>query len=235
MPKSDADNLPVTQRGRATRDRIVSAAAEVLLAEGLTGFSIDKVRQTASVSGSQLSHYFTDKDALIHAVITRQTEVLLDFYRQPALRDLDTFDDYEQWVELTMQFSRRKLRSQPMPTYGALVGQLSKHDEHTRELLAKGYQQWSTIFRRGLTRMKRNGLLVDSANPAALANVLMSAHEGATLLTSAYCTTWPDRDALTFALTYLRQFAAHPRDRRSESAPSAVAAKRRPARTGAGR
>jgi AcrR family transcriptional regulator len=233
MPESHGENLPVTQRGRATRDRIVGAAAEVLMTEGLTGFSVDQVRQIASVSGSQLSHYFADKDALIHAVIARQIEVLLDFHRQPALRDLDTFDDYEQWVELTMQFSRRKLRTQPVPTFGALAGQLSKHDQNTRELLAKGYQQWSAIFRRGLTRMKRNGLLVDSANPATLANVLMSAHEGATLLSSTYSATWPDRDALTFALTYLRQFAAHREDQLSY--PTASTTTGGGARAGAGR
>jgi AcrR family transcriptional regulator len=233
MPESHAENLPVTQRGRATRDRIVGAAAEVLMTEGLTGFSVDQVRQIASVSGSQLSHYFADKDALIHAVIARQIEILLDFHRQPALRDLDTFDDYEQWAELTMQFSRRKLRAQPVPTFGVLAGQLSKHDQHTRELLATGYQRWSAIFRRGLTRMKRNGLLVDAANPAALANVLISAHEGATLLASAYGATWPDRDALTFALAYLRQFAAHREDQLSDPKPSTTNGGR--ARAGAGR
>src|ERR1700721_2412578 len=200
MPDSHAENLPVTQRGRATRDRIVGAAAEVLMTEGLTGFSIDQGRQIASVSGSQLSHYFADKDALIHAVIARQIEILLDFHRQPALGELDTFYHHD-----------------PGRALGAVAGQLSKHDQHTRELLAKGYQQWSAIFRRGLTRMKRNGLLVDAANPAALANVLMSAPEGATLLSSTYGATWPDRDALMFALTYLRQFAAHRGDHLRDS------------------
>src|ERR1700730_18768150 len=103
MPESHGENLPVTQRGRATRDRIVGAAAEVLMTGGLTGFSVDQVRQIASVSGSQLSHYFADKDALIHAVITRQIEVLLDFHRQPALCDLAILDASEPWVELKTQ------------------------------------------------------------------------------------------------------------------------------------
>jgi AcrR family transcriptional regulator len=216
MAQGSTEHRPVTQRGRATRDRIIGAAAELLMIQGLTGFSIDKVRQSAAVSGSQLTHYFDDKDALIHAVISRQTEVLLDFHRQPALRSLDTFDDYEQWAALTLQFSRRKLRAKPIPSFGALAGHLSKHDEMTRELLAKGYHQWSAIFRRGLTRMKKNGLLVDSADPAALANVLISAHEGATLLTNTYGATWPDRDASTFALTHLRHYAAHPDDKKPE-------------------
>jgi hypothetical protein len=59
------------------------------------------------------------------------------------------------------------------------------------------------------------GLLIESANPVALADVLGTAHEGVDLIKSVHGKTWPDRDALTFALNYLRQVAARPRDRRS--------------------
>jgi AcrR family transcriptional regulator len=215
MPEADVDPLPPTARGRATRDRIVSSAAELVLAHGFAALSLDNVRQTAAVSGSQLTHYFADKDALLSAVVARQIEVLLDFHRQPALGNLDTFDDFEQWVELTMRFSARRVRNQSMPTFGALAGQLSKHDEAIREQLATGYRQWVSILRRGLTRMKKNGLLVKEADPAALANVLVSAHEGGSLLGGAYSATWPDREALTYALVYLRQFAARPEDKQA--------------------
>lgn len=183
--------------------------------EGVSAVSQDRVRQAASVSGSQLSHYFADKAALVRAVIARQTEVLLDFHRQAALNNLDTFDDFEKWVELTLVTSRRQNRRQGLPTFGMLAGQLGKQDEQTRELLAAGYRQWTALLSRSLTRMKNNGLLVESANPAVLANVLVAAHEGGGLMSRAYGKTWPDRDALAFALNYLRQFAARPRDRRS--------------------
>jgi AcrR family transcriptional regulator len=217
MSEADADQMPPTARGRATRDRIVSCAAELVLTHGLAALSLDNVRQTAAVSGSQLTHYFPDKDALLSAVIARQIEVLMDFHRQPALGNLDTFDDFEQWVELTMRFSARRVRNQTMPTFGALAGQLSKHNEAIREQLAAGYRDWVSLIRRGLTRMKKNGLLVKEADPAALAHVLVSAHEGGSLLSGAYATTWPDREMLTYALAYLRHFAARPKDRQARS------------------
>jgi AcrR family transcriptional regulator len=215
MTGDRSDHLPPTVRGRATRDRILGCAAELVLTQGVEALSLDNVRRAASVSGSQLSHYFADKDALIRAVIVRQTEVLLDFHRQPALRNLDTFDDFERWVELTLKFSGRVARNQATPTYGALTGQLSKYDEQARELLADGYRQWITLLRHGLARMKKKGLLTEIANPTELANILVSAHQGGTLMTGAYGKTWPDRDALMFALTYLRQFAADRDDRQS--------------------
>jgi AcrR family transcriptional regulator len=218
----DAGQFPVTRRGRATRDRIISCAAELFVTEGVAAVSQDRIRQAASVSGSQLSHYFADKDALVRAVITRQTELLLDFHRQPALNNLDTFEDFEKWAELTLVVSRRRRRHHSLPTFGMLAGQLGKQNEQTRELLADGYRQWTALLRRGLTRMKKSGLLIDSADPVALANVLVTAHEGGSLMTGAYGKSWPDRDALTFALNYLRLFAARPRDRRS-AMPGTVA------------
>src|ERR1700755_3286068 len=117
---------PVTARGRATRDRILSCAAELVLSEGFPSLSIDKVRKAASVSGSQMTHYFTDKNSLLGAIVSRRTQVLLDFHRHPALGDLDTFDDFDRWAELTMRFGRRKKRVTAVPTFGPLVVELSK-------------------------------------------------------------------------------------------------------------
>ena len=46
---------------------------------------MDALRKAASVSGSQLTHYFADKQELIRAVVARQIQVVLDFHRQPKL------------------------------------------------------------------------------------------------------------------------------------------------------
>jgi hypothetical protein len=65
--------------------------------------------------------------------------VLLDFHRHAALNNLDTFDDFEKRVELTLVLSRRKNRHHALPTYGMLTSQLGKPDEPARALLADGY------------------------------------------------------------------------------------------------
>ena len=70
-PVEDADRR-LTPKGRATRDRIVRAAAELIVGEGLSALNMDTLRKAASVSGSQLSHYFADKQALIRSVIDHQ-------------------------------------------------------------------------------------------------------------------------------------------------------------------
>ena len=125
------DERRMTARGRATRERILQSAAELILAEGLSELSLDKVRKAASVSGSQLTHYYPDKQALLRAVVTRQIEVVLNFHRQPKLGGLDTFDDFERWIDLNLRHLRR-IGYTGTPTYHALTGQLAKSDNVTR-------------------------------------------------------------------------------------------------------
>jgi AcrR family transcriptional regulator len=208
MAGSDSDELFLTAKGRATRDRIIDCATELVLSEGFSGLSIDKVRKAASVSGSQMTHYFTDKNSLLGAIVSRRTQVLLDFHRHPALRGLDTFDDFERWAELTMRFGRRKRGVTAIPAFGPLVVELSKCDDKTRDLLAHGYRQWSDLLTAGLQRMKDRGDLVAEANPQELACVLMSAHQGGGMLYFAYRHPWPNQEALKFALSYLHMFAS---------------------------
>src|ERR1700722_9649118 len=117
----DPDPDALTRKGRATRDRIITCAAELILAGGFSRLSIESIRKAASVSGSQMTHYFPGRDTLIRAVIAHQTQVVLDFHRQPALGGLDTFEDFDRWAALTLRFGRRNTRTGPVPTYGALI------------------------------------------------------------------------------------------------------------------
>src|SRR5271168_3274732 len=60
---------PPTAKGRATRERIVRAAAEMVAEQGVAAVTLDRVGARAPASRSQLYHYFADKDALVLAVV----------------------------------------------------------------------------------------------------------------------------------------------------------------------
>jgi AcrR family transcriptional regulator len=206
------DDRRLTAKGRATRDRIVQVAAELILTDGLSALNMDALRKAASVSGSQLAHYFTDKRALIRAVVARQIDVVLDFHRQPKLRALDTFDDFERWIDLNMRYLRR-IGYSGTPTYHALAGQLGKSDTATRETLAAGYWRWIQLLEQAIQRMKDHRVLGAHADPRELALVIVSAHQGGATLSFTYGAEWPHADALRFAVNYLRMFAADPAER----------------------
>jgi AcrR family transcriptional regulator len=218
------DERRLTPKGRATRERIVKAAAELILTEGLSALNMDNVRNAASVSGSQLAHYFADKPALLRAVITHQIGVVLAFHRQPKLGALDSFDDFERWIDLNMRYLRR-IGYVGTPTYHALAGQLAKSDDATRETLAAGYWQWVDLLEQAIQRMKDRGALVADADPRQLALVIVSAHQGGGTMAFTYRQEWPHADTVRFAVNYLRMFAAD----RAEWIPRPPRQRRRPA------
>ncbi|BBY13491.1 TetR/AcrR family transcriptional regulator [Mycobacterium marseillense] len=206
------DEQRLTAKGRATRDRIVQAAAQLIVTEGLSASNMENVRRAASVSGSQLAHYFADKGALIRAVIRHQIGVVLDFHRQPTLRGLSSFDDFEKWIDLNMRYLRR-IGYVGTPTYHALAGLLAKSDGATRDQLAVGYRQWIELLEKAIQHMKDDGLLIADADPRQLALVIVAAHQGGGILTFTYQEEWPHADATRFAVNYLRTFATDAAER----------------------
>jgi AcrR family transcriptional regulator len=202
----------LTAKGRATRDRIVAAAAQLIVTEGVSAANMENVRRAASVSGSQLAHYFADKGALIRAVIRQQIGVVLDFHRQPKLLGLHAFDDFERWIDLNMRYLRR-IGYFGTPTYHALAAQLGKSDDSTRQTLAAGYGQWIDLLQQAIQRMKDDGVVVADADARWLAMVIVSAHQGGAALAFTYRTEWPHADAVRFAVNYLRMFATDPDER----------------------
>ncbi len=213
MANPDAhDEQRLTAKGRATRDRIVRAASQLIVTEGLSAANMESVRNAASVSGSQLAHYFADKSALIRAVIRRQIGVVLEFHRQPKLGGLESFDDFERWIDLNMRYLRR-IGYFGTPTYHALAAQLAKSDQATRAALAAGYWQWIDLLQQAIKRMKDRGNLVADADPRQLALVIVSAHQGGGTLAFTYRAEWPHADATRFAVNYLRMFATDPAER----------------------
>src|SRR3569833_666463 len=90
------DATQLAAKGRATRSRIVEAAAALMFEHGVAGTSMDDVKAKAGVSSSQLYHYFADKLALVSAVIAHQTDAVLDG-QQPYLAKIDSMPALRAW------------------------------------------------------------------------------------------------------------------------------------------
>src|SRR3984885_14092008 len=95
----------VTRKGRATRDRIVAAAATLMTARGVAGTSTEDVQAAAGVSASQIYHYFGDKHSLTRAVIGHWSDAILGF-QQPLLARLDGIDALRNWAAVIVDVQR---------------------------------------------------------------------------------------------------------------------------------
>ena len=82
---------PTTKKGLATRERIVAAASELMIDQGVAGTTIENVMQRADVSTSQIYHYFGDKSGLVAAVINYQTAAIVG-QQEPMFLEFDTIE-----------------------------------------------------------------------------------------------------------------------------------------------
>jgi len=195
-------NDRLTAKGRATRARILAAAAELVHRRGVAGTQLEDIRRVAGVSGSQLTHYFRDKPALIDDVITWQAETLLD--REPAL---DSIEAWRRWADrMVARQAARKFEGGC--DFGSLAGQLAESRPETRAHLAAGYQRWLDRFRTDLRAMRDNGVLRPDADPEYLANTILAAMQGGVLLTQTLRRPEPLRDSLNAALATLESFSS---------------------------
>src|SRR6516225_5370444 len=60
---------PKTERGRASRERIVERAAELFAERGIAGTSLDEVLAAARAGKGQFYHYFRSRDELAAAAV----------------------------------------------------------------------------------------------------------------------------------------------------------------------
>ena len=195
-----------TRKGHATRARIVDVAARLMFERGIAGTSIDEVRNTASVSGSQISHYFHDKRDLTRTVISARRDDVREFHSQPRLGALDSLEALQAWADANIADINAVYR-QGGCVYGSLAGELVEADAEIHGDLAAGYDQWLDLFRDGIAEMRRRGDLRPDADPRHLAVSLVAAHQGGALLT--YITNDPEplRAAVNAAVDYVRSFA----------------------------
>ena len=87
----------LTERGRQTRQRIIEATGQQILASGIGGTTLDGVRAATLTSKSQLFHYFPGgKSELVREVATWEGEQLLAA-QLPWLDDLSTWESWHAW------------------------------------------------------------------------------------------------------------------------------------------
>ncbi len=196
---------PRTDKGRATRDRVLDAATELVFEHGVAGTTLDDVRAAANVSKGQLYHYFADKGDLVHAVIDRTVEQVLS--AQPRLTNLSSWAAIAAWFDdlVQLQVNRHAIGGCPI---GSLAGELGETDEQARTELAAGFDRWEAPLREGLRQMQADGKLRRSADPARLATATLAAIQGGLVLTQTRRDPQQLRIALDAAYVYLRSFAA---------------------------
>ena len=194
----------LTDKGRATRARILEHAAELIYTKGVHATNNEQLRRAAGISGSQLNHYFPTKQSLVLAVIEWQAERVLTFHRSERFTHFESLDSLREWAGFYIAYEHSY---QEGCSLGSLASEIIKTDLDVHDELADAFAQWREIFRDALLRLQRQGRLSSEADPERLASLLLAAFQGGMLLAQVARDISPLRDALEAALDYIETFA----------------------------
>ncbi len=196
-----AAKTALTPKGQRTRQRIVAAAAELMLERGVAGTTVEDVQSAAGVSTSQIYHYFADKQALVRAVIEFQTDAVVGG-QETMLAALDSLQGLRAWRDFIVGHQLR-INCRGGCPLGSLGSELAETDATARSDVAASFTRWEAGIRGGLRAMHARGLLSPGASPDELALATLAAMQGGMLLSQIQRTTRPLEAALDAMLTQI--------------------------------
>jgi AcrR family transcriptional regulator len=186
MVNETSDRPKLTAKGARTRTRIVQEAAALIHERGVAGATLEDVKVAAEVSGSQLYHYFPDKDELVQAVIDYQADTIVEHNRQA----LGSPKGVEAWRKMVVT-GVRSTQGKGGCALGSLGGQLAESDPEARALIAAGFDQWAAAISEGLRSLHADGKLPSDIDPDDLATTLLATLQGGLLLAQVQRSTRP--------------------------------------------
>lgn len=193
---------PKTSRGRASRERIVESAAELVAERGVQATSLDDVRAATGVSKSQLYHYFADRDELVESAVGYRCEQVLAGIGE-SLRNVTTFAQLEKTLRRMVKDYEQHPAGCPI---GTLAAEVADRNEGARLHTVAAFAAWEGLLAQALTHMRDRGELRASAKPDLLAMSVLASIEGGLLLSQVRRDAKSLRVALDAALSYLATF-----------------------------
>jgi AcrR family transcriptional regulator len=198
------DPVKLTPKGERTRQRIVAAAAQLMFDNGVAGTTLEDVKAAAQASSSQLYHYFSDKQALVLAVIAYQDEAVVGG-QEPMLVKLDSIAGLRIWRDYIVEH-QRELECRGGCPLGSLGSELADLNAPARTAVSRAFLRWEAGIRGGLRAMHERGEL--AADPDELALTILAALQGGLLLTQIHRDVHPLEVTLDAMINHVAAQAA---------------------------
>jgi TetR/AcrR family transcriptional regulator, transcriptional repressor for nem operon len=199
-------NGGLTRKGAQTRQKIVAAAAGLILEQGVAGTTLEEVRAAAGVSSSQIYHYFGDKEALVRAVVDYRAQTLVGETHEPILAAIEGVDGLRAWRNTIVSITEDAGCQGGCPL-GSLGSELAELDHVARQDVAAGFSRWEAAIRACLHGMRARGQLVPVADPDQLATAMLAALEGGLLLAQIERSVRPLAAALDVMISLIESLA----------------------------
>jgi TetR/AcrR family transcriptional regulator, transcriptional repressor for nem operon len=191
----------LTAKGKATRERIVATASELMLQRGVARTTIEDIQEAAAISTSQMYHYFADKNDLVAAVIDFQTDQVLGV-QHLGLDRIDSIEDLYRWRDIMVDLVRGLGCVGGCPI-GSMANELSEIDPVARAQLARSFARWENMIHDSLVAIAARGELAGGTDIDRIALALLAGIQGGLLLSQVRRVTAPLEAAMDTMIDHL--------------------------------
>ena len=195
----------MTSRGAATKARIVEAANQLMLEQGVASTTFADVRTASATSKSQLYQHFPDKNILVREVSEFRAEALLAQQRR-RLEKVGSLRGLELWRDEIVERNGLRNGAYGCPL-GSMANEIADQDEDTRRTLAAHFDEWLQLLIDAIDRLRARGVLRADADSRALASGLLASLQGGYLLAKTARDVNLMRVALDMAIAQIRAFS----------------------------
>ena len=199
----------LTTKGAATRERIVSGAAELIRENGVA-ITLDDIRAHTRTSKSQIFHYFPDgREELLLEVARHEAHRVIE-EQQPYLGQLTTWAEWLAWRDTLIARYERQGVHCPLST---LTWHLGSSTEGSRAIVRQLLLDWERPLRDGIKAMQRSGETDPMIDPTGYARAIVASIQGGVQILMATGSTEHLQKTLDLALSNLRSGPASARRR----------------------
>ena len=214
-----------SERGAATRLRILRTAADLFHKQGVGATSPDEILEISRAGKGQFYHYFGSKEGLVHQVLLSYIEAV-ESGGGPVKYEVGSWDDLERWflAHIELQKNFRMLRGCPFGTIGHGV---SEKDELVRQDLSHLFEIIKNKLRAFFIAEQAQGRLIAEADTERMADFCIATIQGAMLMGKLKRSALPVEAVVKEAMAHLRRYVARRKSRLGRGASSRKSRPRR--------
>jgi AcrR family transcriptional regulator len=158
--------LNPTTRRAPTRQRLLTAAAQVFARDGLAGSTTREIARTAGVNEVTLFRHFQTKAGLIAAVVGQNFGAQVAQAQTPAISTANLHAD------LTEQARRYDhLLKENITLIRTMIGEIHHHEDHERQVFKAIFRPLRTTLLERIERAVKENELSDDTSPEVLTDL----------------------------------------------------------------
>jgi AcrR family transcriptional regulator len=194
----------LTEKGLATRRRIIEGAVSQVRTRGVAATTLDDIRNATSTSKSQLFHYFPNgKSQLLLSVARWEADLVLSD-QQPYLDELTSWRAWRSWRDAVVQRYTEQGQSCPLST---LISQIGSSEPETRDIVVGLLSSWQGKLADGIRHMRAQGEVGADVDADRSAAALLAGLQGGVVVMLATGSASTLEIALDNAIEQLRASA----------------------------